>query len=97
MSHQIVDGYPKTLAAEFWHFLQSARADFHQKSLPLRVETTESVIKALDRTEAMFETKFVRCVSQECYMRLFPEKYNETMNPAINELVEMLSAYDNLL
>jgi hypothetical protein len=35
----------------------------------------------------MFDTVFVRCVSQEYYMRLFPEMYNETMKPAIDKLV----------
>ena len=80
-------GFPLEIASHFWHLLQNARTDFHQKSLPLRAKASENIIKALDRTEAMFDTVFVRCVSQEYYMRLFPEMYNETMKPAIDELV----------
>lgn len=58
-------GYPKTPISEFWHLLQNARTDFHQKSLSLKIETTESVIKALDQTKVMFDIVFVRCVSQQ--------------------------------
>ena len=86
-NERIIKDFPSEIAAEFWHLLQNARTDFHQKSLPLRAEASENIIKALDRTEAMFDTVFVRCVSQEYYMRLFPETYNETMKPAIDKLV----------
>ena len=90
-NEQIIKDFPSEVAAEFWHLLQNARTDFHQKSLPLRAEATENVINTLDKTEAMFDTVFVRCVSQEYYMRLFPEMYNETMKPAIDELVATLA------
>lgn len=86
-NERIIKDFPSEVAAELWHLLQNARTDFHQKSLPLRAEASENIITALDRTEAMFDTVFVRCVSQEYYMRLFPEMYNETMKPAIDELV----------
>ena len=87
MNERIIDGFPMEIASNFWHLLQNARTDFHQKSQPLRVEASNSVIQALGKTEAMFDTVFVKCVSQEYYMRLFPEMYNETMKPAIDELV----------
>lgn len=87
MNEQIIKGFPSEIVVGYWHILQNARADFHQKSLSLRVEASENVINCLDQTEAMFDTVFVRCVSQEYYMRLFPEMYNETMKPAIDELV----------
>lgn len=90
-NEQIIKDFPSEVAAEFWHLLQNARTDFHQKSLSLRAEATENVINTLDKTEAMFDTVFVRCVSQEYYMRLFPEMYNETMKPAIDELVTTLA------
>ena len=90
-NEQIIKDFPSEVAAEFWHLLQNARTDFHQKSLPLRAEATENVINTLDKTEAMFDTVFVRCVSQEYYMRLLPEMYNETMKPAIDELVATLA------
>ena len=87
MNKQIIKDFPIEISAEIWHLLQNARTDFHQKSLPLRAKASNNAINSLDRTEAMFDTVFVRCVSQEYYMRLFPEMYNETMKPAIDELV----------
>ena len=84
---RIIAGFPNEICAEYWCLLQNARTDFHQKSLPLRAKASKSVINSLDRIEAMFDTVFVRCVSQEYYMRLFPEMYNETMKPAIDRLV----------
>ena len=56
-------------------------------SSEITVVASENVITVINRTETMFDIVFVRCVSQEYYMRLFPEIYNETMNPAIDELV----------
>ncbi len=83
--------FPRDIAAEYWHILQNARTDFHQKSLPLRATATPEVVAALNRTEAMFDTVFVRCVSQEYYMRLFPEMYNETMQPAVDDLTKIVN------
>ena len=91
MNKRIIKNFPTEISAEIWHLLQNARTDFHQKTLPLRAEASENIITALDRTDAMFDTVFVRCVSQEYYMRLFPEMYNEVMTPAIDELVELLN------
>lgn len=87
----IVEEFPMEMACEYWHLLQNARTDFHQRSLPLRAEASRNVIDALNNAEAMFDTVFVLCVSQEYYMRLFPEMYNETMKPAIDNLVEVLN------
>ena len=87
----IYEDFPMEIACEYWHILHNARTDFHQKSLPLRAKASKNIVVALDNTEAMFDTVFVRCVSQEYYMRLFPEMYNETMKPALDELVEKLN------
>lgn len=87
MNKRIIKNFPTEISAEIWHLLQNARTDFHQKSLPLRAKASNNIVVALDNTEAMFDTVFVRCVSQEYYMRLFQEMYNETMKPAIDELV----------
>ena len=87
----IFEDFPMEIACEYWHLLQNARTDFHQKSLSLRARASKDVVEALDNTEAMFDTVFVRCVSQEYYMRLFSEMYNETMKPALDELVEKLN------
>ena len=87
----IIKEFPMEIACDYWHLLQNARTDFHQKSLPLRATASKNIVIAIDNTEAMFDTVFVRCVSQEYYMRLFPEMYNETMKPALDELVEKLN------
>ena len=87
----IYEDFPMEIACEYWHLLQNARTDFHQKSLSLRAKASKNTVAALDNTEAMFDTVFVRCVSQEYYMRLFPEMYNETMKPALDELVKKLN------
>ena len=94
MNKRIIKNFPTEISAEIWHLLQNARTDFHQKSLPLRAKASKNIVVALDNTEAMFDTVFVRCVSQEYYMRLFPEMYNETMKPAIDELVKKLNKYN---
>ena len=91
MNKRIIKDFPREVSIEIWHLLQNARTDFHQKSLPLRAKASKNIVVALDNTEAMFDTVFVRCVSQEYYMRLFPEMYNETMKPALDELVEKLN------
>ena len=91
MNKRIIKNFPTEISTEIWHLLQNARPDFHQKSLPLRAKASKNIVVALDNTEAMFDTVFVRCVSQEYYMRLFPEMYNETMKPALDELVEKLN------
>ena len=87
MNKRIIKDFPREVSIEIWHLLQNARTDFHQKSLSFRAKASKNAIRSLDCTEAMFDTVFVRCVSQEYYMRLFPEMYNETMKPAIDELV----------
>lgn len=97
VNNRITNEFPSEIASEIWHLLQNARTDFHQKSLLLRAKASKDVINSLNRTEAMFDTVFVRCVSQEYYLRLFPEMYNETMNPAINELIENINIHDNQL
>lgn len=87
MNKRIIKDFQREVSIKIWHLLQNARTDFHQKSLLLRAKASNNAINSLNRTEAMFDTVFVRCVSQEYYMRLFPEMYNETMKPAIDELV----------
>ena len=91
MNKRIIKNFPTEISSEIWHLLQHARTDFHQKSLPLRAKASKNIVVALANTAAMFDTVFVRCVSQEYYMRLFPEMYNETMKPALDELVEKLN------
>ena len=70
-SIMIYEDFPMENACEYWLLLQNIRTDFHQKSLPFKVEASKEIADALDKTEAMFDTVCVRCVSQEYYMRLF--------------------------
>lgn len=60
--------FPIEISTEIWHLLQNARTDFHQESLPLRAKASKNIVIAIDNTEAMFDTVFVRCVSQEYYI-----------------------------
>ena len=82
--------FPREIAASYWHLLQNARTDFHQKTLHLRVGASAATTRRLDKAEAMFDTVFVRCISQEYYMRLLPDVYNEVMPQATDALAEGL-------
>ena len=88
-AHFIKD-FPREIAVNYWHLLQNARIDFHQKMLHLRVGASATTLRRLDETEAMFDTIFVRCISQEYYMRLLPDVYNEVMPHAIDALIDGL-------
>lgn len=83
---QIRPDFPDEIAAKYWHRLQNAKTDFHQQTMPLRAASSAEVCEALDRTESMFDTVFVRCIEQEYYMRLLVDTYNETMPPALDSL-----------
>ena len=91
IGQRIRSDFPPEIAAQYWHSLQNAKTDFHQRSLPLRAASSV-VGEALDRTEAMFDTVFVRCVEQEYYMRLFVDVYNEVMPAAIDDLCRSMAA-----
>jgi hypothetical protein len=84
------EGFPREIAASYWHLLQNARTDFHRKSLPLRVGASADAVERIVETEALFDTVFVRCISQEYYMRLLPDIYNEVMPHALDALVKEL-------
>lgn len=84
------EGFPRDVAASYWHLLQNARTDFHRKSLPLRVGASADAVERIVETEALFDTVFVRCISQEYYMRLLPDAYNEVMPHALDALVKEL-------
>lgn len=90
------ENFPQELAAEWWHLLQNARTDFHHRSLPIRATAPAKVVRAIEHTEALFDTVFVRCIEQEYYMRLLPEMYNEVMTPAIDNLIEVINPNEGL-
>lgn len=77
--------FPGELIAPYWHRLQNARTFFHQQTLPLRAVAPEDAIRQLDRTEALFDTLFVRTVSQQYYLRLYVDAYEELMPREIDK------------
>ena len=63
------------------------KAYVHLKGMALRAVAPEETVEALDRFEAAFDTLFHRCVSQEYYLRLFQDCFNETIPDALDSLV----------
>lgn len=63
------------------------KAYVHQKGLALRATAPAETVEALDRFEASFDTLFHECVSQEYYLRLFHDCFNETIPDALDSLV----------
>lgn len=82
--------FPEYEASVAYRLLQIARSEFHQKSLPLRVVASDDVIEAMDATEAMFDTVFIRYIGQEYYLGLLNDTYTEIMESAMDNLVEEL-------
>ena len=87
---KINGNFPEYEAAVAYRLLEIARRAFHQKSLLLRAEATEDVIEALDATESMFDTIFMRYIEQDYYLGLLGDTYTRIMEPAIDDLVEVL-------
>ena len=52
---RIITGFPNEICAKYWHLLQNARTDFHQKSLPLRAKANGSecqfAVEEVDESE----------------------------------------------
>lgn len=63
------------------------KAYVHQKGMALRTIAPQETVEALDRFEASFDTLFHNCVSQEYYLRLFHDCFNETIPCALDSLV----------
>jgi len=74
----------------FWHLLQNARTKFHQDNLHLRQCGNQRVIRALNQTEAAFDTVFVHYMKDEYYLRARVDAYQEIMPKAIDKLVVVL-------
>ena len=75
----------------YWEMLQNAKVYLHCESLPLRALTSPKVAKELDNLEAAFDKVFVEMVSQEYYMRVFQDVYDETIQPQIDRLTKTIS------
>lgn len=72
------------------------KAYVHQKGMALRAVAPEETVEALDRFEAAFDTLFHRCVSQEYYLRLFQDCFNETIPDALDSLTTFLPEISDL-
>ena len=88
---QIAHDFPFEYTSMYWHRLQNAKTYFHQQTLPLRIGASDAFIAQLNRTESALDTVFVHIVSQEYYMRIFVDCYEEVMPQEIDRCFETLS------
>lgn len=85
---QIAPDFPIEYTSKYWHRLQNAKTYLHQQTLPLRIGTSDAFIEQLNRTESALDSVFVRIVSQEFYMRLFVDCYEEIMPQEVTKCFE---------
>ena len=85
---QIAPDFPIEYASKYWHRLQNAKTYLHQQTLPLRIGVSDAFIEQLNRTESALDSVFVRIVSQEFYMRLFVDCYEEIMPQEVTKCFE---------
>lgn len=85
--------FPKDIAGLYWHLLQNAKTYCHQQSAPVRAVASRKVIQALDNMETMFDTVFLNIVSQDYYMRVFVDEYNQTMPAAFDKVLQAMNEF----
>lgn len=78
-------------AALYWDRLQSAKISLHCKSLPLRAIATKGLVKELDAIEQAFDDAFVEMISQEYYMRIFQDVFDEIFSAKVDHLTVTLA------
>ena len=88
IEEQMLHDFPKEYSAKYWHLLQNAKKYFHQQTLPLRSGASKVFIDQLNYTESAFDSVFVAIVSQEYYLRLFVDCYEEIMPAEIDKCLE---------
>lgn len=88
---QIASDFPLEYTSKYWHRLQNAKTYLHQQTLPLRIGASDAFIEQLNRTESALDSVFVRIVSQEYYMRIFVDCYEEIMPLEIDKCFETLT------
>ena len=88
---QINPDFPPEYVAKYWHRLQNAKTWLHQQTLPLRCDASEAFIAQLNHTESALDSVFVHIVSQEYYLRLFVDCYEEVMPQEIDKCFESLN------
>ena len=85
---QIAPDFPIEYTSKYWHRLQNAKTYLHQQTLPLRIGASDAFIEQLNRTESALDSVFVRIVSQEYYMRIFVDCYEEIMPQEVTKCFE---------
>lgn len=88
---KIASDFPMEYTSKFWNRLQNAKTYLHQQTLPLRIGASDEFIKQLNHTESALDTVYVRIVSQEYYMRIFVDCYEEIMPQEIDKCFETLT------
>ncbi len=81
---RILPEFPNEYAGMYWNRLQNAKTYFYQQTLPLRAVWDKEAVAQLDKVEAEFDSLFVEIVSQEYYLRLCVDCYEEHIPAAIN-------------
>lgn len=89
-AYQIAD-FPQEIACEYGLRLQNAKTRFHQQTLPMRAGAGHQLRKQLNEAEATFDSIFVKIISQEYYMRLFVDVYEENMPQQIDACFDVIT------
>ena len=89
---QIAPDFPFEYTSKYWRRLQNAKTYLHQQTLPLRIGASDEFIEQLNRTESALDSVFVRMVSQEYYMRVFVDCYEEIMPQEVTKCFETYNA-----
>ena len=87
---QMHPDFPSEEACTYWHLLQNAKTYMHQQTLPLQSGASDAFLQQLGHTEATLDSVFVRIVSQEYYMRLFVDCYEELMPQEIDKCFQTI-------
>lgn len=91
IGHRIHPGFPLEYATLYWNRIQNAKTYLHQQTLPLRSGASAECIKQLECAESALDSVFVAIVSQEYYMRIFVDCYEEVMPQEIDHCFDSLS------
>ena len=78
-------------AALYWDRLQSAKTYLHRKSLTLRAIASKGIVKELDTIEQAFDEAFIEMVSQEYYLRVFQDVFDEIFSARVDHLAVTLA------
>ena len=73
-------------ASIYWNRLQSAKIYIHSRSLPLRSVCNQRTAKKLDAFERSFDEAFIAMVSQEYYLRVFQDVFDETVPTRLDKI-----------